>query len=69
MPRVWDSIRTLHPVLDLALEASRAVMSSRAVSPDPREVVAYAREFIAGLAKLRGDWMRQAFPRPWRSQP
>ena len=37
------------PVLDLALEASRAVMSSRAVSPDPREVVAYAREFIAGL--------------------
>jgi beta-N-acetylhexosaminidase len=37
------------PVLDLALEASRSVMSSRAVSPDPREVVAYAREFTAGL--------------------
>jgi beta-N-acetylhexosaminidase len=37
------------PVLDLALEASRTVMSSRAVSPDPREVVVYAREFTAGL--------------------
>ena len=37
------------PVLDLALAASRTVMSSRAVSPKPREVVVYAREFIAGL--------------------
>jgi beta-N-acetylhexosaminidase len=37
------------PVVDLALEASRAVMSSRAVSADPREVVVYAREFLAGL--------------------
>jgi beta-N-acetylhexosaminidase len=40
----------LAPVLDLALEASRSVMSSRAVSPDPREVVDYAREFLAGLS-------------------
>ena len=37
------------PVLDLALEASRTVMSSRAVSPDPKQVVVYAREFLAGL--------------------
>jgi beta-N-acetylhexosaminidase len=37
------------PVLDLAFEASRSVMSSRAVSADPRETVAYAREFLAGL--------------------
>jgi beta-N-acetylhexosaminidase len=37
------------PVLDLALEASRTVMSSRAVSPDPRQVVIYAREFLMGL--------------------
>jgi beta-N-acetylhexosaminidase len=37
------------PVLDLALDASRTVMSSRAVSPDPRQVVIYAREFLAGL--------------------
>ncbi len=37
------------PVLDLAFEASRAVMSSRSVSPEARETVAYAREFLAGL--------------------
>src|SRR5271165_766872 len=37
------------PVLDLALEASRSVLSSRAVSADPRETAAYAREFLAGL--------------------
>jgi len=39
----------LAPVLDLAFEASRAVMSSRAFSIEPKEVVLYAREFIAGL--------------------
>jgi len=37
------------PVLDLAFEASRHVMSSRSVSANPRETVAYAREFLAGL--------------------
>lgn len=37
------------PVLDLAFEASRSVMNSRAVSANPRETVAYAREFLAGL--------------------
>jgi len=37
------------PVLDLAYEASRAVMSSRAVSDDPNKVVIYAREFLRGL--------------------
>jgi beta-N-acetylhexosaminidase len=37
------------PVLDLAFEASRSVMGSRAVSEDPRQVAAYAREFLAGL--------------------
>lgn len=37
------------PVLDLAFEASRSVMSSRAVSANPRETAAYAREFLAGL--------------------
>jgi beta-N-acetylhexosaminidase len=39
------------PVLDLAFEASRSVMSTRAVSADPRETVAYVREFLAGLVK------------------
>ena len=37
------------PVLDLAFEASRSVMSSRSVSADPREAITYAREFLAGL--------------------
>jgi beta-N-acetylhexosaminidase len=38
------------PVLDLAYEASRSVMSSRAVSDDPNQVVAYAHEFLRGLS-------------------
>ena len=44
------------PVLDLAFEASRSVLSSRAVSASPRETVAYTREFLAGLqaAKVLG---------------
>ena len=37
------------PVLDLAFKASRNVMSSRAFSTDPKAVISYAREFLAGL--------------------
>ena len=37
------------PVVDLTFEASRTVMTSRAVSADPKQVVVYAREFLAGL--------------------
>ena len=37
------------PTLDLALPASRSVLGSRAVSPDPRQVAAYARLFLRGL--------------------
>lgn len=37
------------PVLDLAFEASRNVMSSRSISSDPKQVIAYAREFSSGL--------------------
>jgi beta-N-acetylhexosaminidase len=37
------------PVLDLAFEASRSVLSSRVVSSNPRETAAYAREFLVGL--------------------
>jgi len=37
------------PVLDLAYEASRSVLRSRAVSDDPKQVVVYAREFLRGL--------------------
>jgi beta-N-acetylhexosaminidase len=43
----------LAPVLDLAFEASRNVMSSRAFSTNPKEVVLYAREFLAGLHSAR----------------
>jgi beta-N-acetylhexosaminidase len=39
----------LAPVVDLAFEASRNVMSSRAVSADPGQTVLYARNFLAGL--------------------
>jgi len=44
------------PVLDLAFEASRAVMASRAVSDNPEAAAMYAREFLAGLtaAKVLG---------------
>jgi beta-N-acetylhexosaminidase len=38
------------PVVDLAFAASRNVMSSRAVSANPREATVYAREFLAGLS-------------------
>ena len=37
------------PVLDLTRQASRSVLSSRAVSEDPKRVVVYAREFLTGL--------------------
>ncbi|MGH9512562.1 MAG: beta-N-acetylhexosaminidase [Terriglobales bacterium] len=37
------------PVLDLAFEASRNVMSSRAVSSDPRQTAIYGGEFLSGL--------------------
>jgi beta-N-acetylhexosaminidase len=52
---IGESCRTLGfntdfaPVVDLALPASQKVMSSRAVSCDPKRVVPYAREFLAGL--------------------
>jgi beta-N-acetylhexosaminidase len=52
---IGDSCRTLGfntdfaPVVDLAFEASRNVMSSRAVSGDPKQAAIYAREFLAGL--------------------
>lgn len=43
----------LAPVVDLAFENSRKVMSSRSVSTNPREVVRYAREFLAGLSSAK----------------
>jgi beta-N-acetylhexosaminidase len=50
------------PVVDLAFEASRAVMSSRAVSSDPKQAVLYAREFLAGLRAARVLGAAKHFP-------
>ena len=50
------------PALDLAFEASRSVMGSRAVSADPRQVVSYAREFLAGLAAAKVLGCGKHFP-------
>lgn len=50
------------PALDLAFEASRSVMGSRAVSADPHQVVLYAREFIAGLASAKVLGCGKHFP-------
>jgi beta-N-acetylhexosaminidase len=52
----------LAPVLDLAFEASKSVMSSRAFSTNPQEVVLYAREFLAGLASARVIGAGKHFP-------
>lgn len=41
----------LAPVLDLALPPALPVMGTRVVSPDPADVIAYAKEFLAGLAQ------------------
>lgn len=38
------------PVFDLAYASSASVLGSRAVSDDPKKVIAYTREFLRGLA-------------------
>jgi len=50
------------PVVDLALIASRAVMSSRVVSADPKQAIVYAREFLAGLHSARVIGAAKHFP-------
>jgi beta-N-acetylhexosaminidase len=50
------------PVLDLAFEASRTVMSSRSVSKNPKDVIYYAREFLAGLATVGVIGASKHFP-------
>jgi beta-N-acetylhexosaminidase len=52
----------LAPVLDLAFEASRAVMSSRAFSIHPKDVIIYAREFLAGLRSAGVTGAGKHFP-------
>lgn len=50
------------PVLDLAFEASRAVMGSRTVSAGARETALYAREFLKGLESARVLGCGKHFP-------
>lgn len=50
------------PALDLAFEASKSVMSSRSVSADAKKVVAYAREFLRGLAEAKVLGCGKHFP-------
>lgn len=50
------------PVLDLALKPSRAVLSSRAVSPKPKEATTYAKEFLKGLRDARVLGCGKHFP-------
>lgn len=52
----------LAPVLDLAFEASRMVMSTRAVSESPQQVIGYAREFLAGLHSAKVIGAGKHFP-------
>jgi len=52
---IGDEVRALGfntdfaPALDLQIEASKAVLGSRTVSPDPKQTIVYVREFLRGL--------------------
>ncbi len=65
---IGDICRTLGfntdfaPVVDLAFEASKRVMTSRAVSADPKEAVIYAREFLQGLQSANVIGAAKHFP-------
>jgi beta-N-acetylhexosaminidase len=65
---IGDSCRALGfntdfaPVVDLAFEASKSVMSSRSVSADPKQVVTYAREFLKGLRAANVIGSAKHFP-------
>ena len=50
------------PVVDLAFRASSNVMSSRAVSANPAEVIAYASQFLTGLRAARVLGCGKHFP-------
>jgi beta-N-acetylhexosaminidase len=65
---IGESCRTLGfntdfaPVIDLAFEASKTVMSSRAVSANPKQAVLYAREFLKGLRSANVVGSGKHFP-------
>ena len=49
--RAFGFNTTLAPVLDLALPQSTEVMGTRSVAASAEDVIAYAREFLTGLAE------------------
>jgi beta-N-acetylhexosaminidase len=53
---------TLAPVVDLALPGSAAVMGTRCAAPDAAGTIAYAREFLAGLAAQNVVGCAKHFP-------
>jgi beta-N-acetylhexosaminidase len=53
---------TLAPVLDLALPASAAVLGSRAAGQTAKQVIEYARNFLAGLATHKVVGCGKHFP-------
>jgi len=50
------------PVLDLQFEASKSVLASRTVSADPKEAIAYAREFLRGMREANVLGCGKHFP-------
>ncbi|HEV3316092.1 MAG TPA: beta-N-acetylhexosaminidase [Candidatus Angelobacter sp.] len=50
------------PVLDLRLKASRSVLTSRAASANPQQVIRYAEEFLRGLKAARVLGCGKHFP-------
>ena len=53
---------TFAPVLDLALPASAELMRTRATSPDPARVIAYAEAFLTGLQSANTMGCGKHFP-------
>lgn len=60
--RAFGFNTTLAPVVDLALAESAEVMGTRAVSSDPAQVIAFAREFMLGLEAQRVVACGKHFP-------
>src|SRR5271165_4481601 len=50
------------PVLDLQFEASKSVLTSRTVSANPKEAIAYAREFLRGMREANVLGCGKHFP-------
>lgn len=50
------------PVLDLGLDPSRSVLTSRTVSPDPKATISFAREFLKGLSEAKVLGCGKHFP-------